>query len=66
MLQDSTAKWYSGPPVEPLPVHGGDPLRPACVELARRLRSRETELREAVLAHVSSAAADAGEDAQPA
>jgi diguanylate cyclase with GGDEF domain/PucR-like helix-turn-helix protein len=74
MLQDSTVRWYSSPPVratacpgvEPLLAHGGDPLRPACVELASRLRSRETELREAVLTHVSSAGADAGGDAQPA
>jgi hypothetical protein len=48
--------------IERLSANGGDSLRPACMELARRLRSRETELREAVLVHMSSAAPDAVTD----
>lgn len=41
---------------------GGDSLRPARVELARRLRSREAELQEAVFANVCSVVPDATDD----
>jgi GGDEF-like domain/PucR C-terminal helix-turn-helix domain len=50
--------------IERLSANGGDSLRPACVELARRLRSRETELKEAVLTHVSGAASEAVADGE--
>lgn len=58
-LSGQTAALYG---IEKLSTNGGDSLRVACVELARRLRSRETELREAVLEHVSSTSPDAGAD----
>jgi len=48
--------------VEPESLRGGAALTQARVELARRLRSREAELREAVFAHVRSSAPDAVAD----
>lgn len=45
--------------IDRLSADGEDPLRSACIDLARRLRSREAEIGEAVLAHVRSADPDA-------
>src|SRR5690348_3636320 len=42
--------------IERLLVGGGDSLRPARIELARWLRSREGEFQEAVFAHLRSVA----------
>lgn len=48
--------------IERLSAGGGDSLNPARIELARRLRSQEAELQEAVFAHIRSVVPDAAAD----
>jgi hypothetical protein len=48
--------------IERLPAAGRDTLGLARIELARRLRSRQTELQEAVFAHVRSVVPDVATD----